>query len=106
MFSTFTTAEERKEYYQPRSFRKDRKEQTVYLSLIAFFNGEFKIALHRDAQLKKSYEEVAWLTKDENAEFHDSVAAVDRSKLERAKQVWETVSRPVVGGDTLTAKVS
>ena len=106
MFSTFTTAEERKEYYQPRSFRKDRKEQTVYLSLVAFFNGEFKIALHRDARLKKSYEEVAWLTKDENAEFHDSVAAVDRSKLERAKQVWETVSKPVVGGENLTAKVS
>ena len=90
MFISFTTVEERREYYQARSFRKEREENTVYLSLVAFFNGEFKIALHRDAQLKKSYEEVAWLTKDENAAFNDSVAAVDRLKLERAKQVWET----------------
>ena len=107
MFSSFTTVEEGREYYQPRSFRKDRKERIVYLSLVAFFNGELKIALHRDARLKKSYEEVAWLTKDENASFHDSVAAVDRSKLQRAEQVWATrVPMSGVGGDTLTAKVS
>ena len=106
MFSTFTTVEERREYYQPRSFRKEREEQIVYLSLVAFFNGESKIALHRDARLKKSYEEVAWLTKDENATFHDSVTAVDRGKLQRAEQVWPTrVPKTVGGGDTLTAKV-
>ena len=105
-FSSFTTVEEKREYYQPRSFRKEKKEQIVYLSLVAFFNGEFKIALHRDARLKKSYEEVAWLTKDENARFHDSVAAVDRSKLQRAEQVWPTrVPKPVLGEETLMAEV-
>ena len=106
MFSSFTTVEESREYYQPRSFRKEKEEKTVYLSLVKFFNGELKIALHRDARLKKSYEEVAWLTKDE-ARFNDTVAAVDRSKLQRAEQVWATrVPKPVAGGDTLTDTVS
>ena len=104
MFISFTTVEERREYYQARSYRKEKEENTVYLSLVAFFNGEFKIALHRDARLKKSYEEVAWLTKDEKA-FNDSVAAVDRLKLERAKQIWETrvlQPKPVVQVSNLT----
>ena len=107
VFTTYTTIEEEVEYYQPRSFRKEREEQSVYLSLVAFFNGETKIALHRHALLKRSYEEVAWLTKDGNADYNDSVAAVDRSKLGKAQQIWETrVPKTVNEGDTLTAKVT
>ena len=35
-------------------------------------------------------EEVAWLTKDENAKYNDSVAAVDRLKVDKARRIWET----------------
>ena len=52
--------------------------------------GEYKIVLHREARLKKYYEEVAWLTKDENAKYNDSVAAVDRLKVDKARLIWET----------------
>ena len=106
-FSTFTTAEERREYYQPRSFRKEREEQVVYLSLVAFFSGEYKICLHREDRLKKYHEEVAWLTKDESAEYNDSVAAVDRLKIEKAQMIWETrVPKPRTEGETLAAQVN
>ena len=91
MFTTYTTAEEEVQYYQPRSFRRDKEKETVYLSLVAFFSGETKIAVHREARLKRSHEEVAWLEKDVNAsDFQDSVAAVDRRKLSKAQQIWET----------------
>ena len=107
MMTTFTTAEAERKEYQPQSFRKEKKEQVLYLSMVAFFNGETKIVIHQEMRLKRSQEEVVWLTKDEKAEYHDSVAAVDRVKLQRAEQVWETrVPKPGFGGDTLTAKVS
>ena len=106
MFTTYTTAEEVVEYYQPRSWRKQKKEQHVYLSLVAFFDGEFKIVLHRDSQLKKYCEEVAWLRKDMRADFNDSVAAVDRLKIEKARMIWETtVPKPCSEGNTLSAQV-
>ena len=107
MFTTYTTADEKVEYYQPKRRRKNREEQHVYLSLVAFFDGEFKIVLHRGGQLKKYSEEVAWLTKDEGANFNDSVAAVDRSKVEKARMIWETsVPKPRSEGDTLAAQVN
>ena len=103
-FSSFTTKEEQREYYQPRTFTKEKEERTIYLSLFAFFNGDFQIALHRDPELKKLSEVVAWFKKDDNANFDDSVARVDRLKLQKAKQIWATrVPKIVVGGDTLTA---
>ena len=89
-FSSFTTKEEQREYYQPRTFTKEKEERSVYLSLVAFFNGDFQIAMHRDPELKKTYQEVAWFQKDDNATFNDSVAGVDRVKLQKAKQIWAT----------------
>ena len=105
-FTTYTTAEEVVEYYQPRRRRKEKEEQHVYLSLVAFFDGDFKIVLHRDSRLKKYCEEVAWLRKDVRADFNDSVAAVDRLKIEKARLIWETtVPKPRSEGDTLSAQV-
>ena len=107
MFTTYTTAEEVVEYYQPKRRRKEKEVQHVYLSLVAFFNGEFKIVLHRDAQLKKYHEEVAWLSKDKSARYSDSVESVDRSKIEKARMIWETkVPKPRSEGDTLEAQVN
>ena len=107
MFTTYTTAEEAREYYQPRRRRKEKEEQHVFLSLVAFFGGEFKIVLHRGNQLKKYFEEVAWFSRDESAKFNDSVAAVDRSKIEKARMIWETtVPKSCSAGDTLMAQVT
>ena len=107
MFTTYTTAEEAREYYQPKRRRKEKEEQHVFLSLVAFFSGEFKIVLHRGNRLKKYSEEVAWFSKDESANFSDSVAAVDRSKVEKARMIWETtVPKPRVAGDTTAAQVN
>ena len=105
--STFTAVEAEREYYQPRSFRKEKEQQVLYLSMVAFFNGETKIVVHKEARLKSSSEEELWLTKDETAQYHDSLAAVDRIKLQKAEQVWATrVPKTDVGGDTLVAKVN
>ena len=90
-FATFTTAEDESNSLAnlglaPPTLRKEREEQILFLSLVNFFNGETKIALHKEAELKS--EEVMWLTKDGIAD--DSVAAVDRLKISRAKMIWET----------------
>ena len=127
MFTTYETADEQVEYYQPKSKRKDKLVQNIYLSMVAFFDGHYKIVVHRDVELKKVHEEVAWLTKDENAKYNDSVAAVDRLKVDKARRIWETTvpkSRTegatlagdggmsdgdvgqAGGGNTLTANVS
>ena len=98
MFTTFSTVEEELPFYElgKSNVSKEREESTVYFSLVAFFNGEMKIALHREGRLKKYQEEVAWLTKDEQAHFDDSLAGVDRVKIEKAKQIWETVPKTAV----------
>ena len=106
MFTTYETADEQVEYYQPRRKRKEREVQVIYLSMVAFFNGNYKIVLHRDVELKKYHEEVAWLTKDEKAYYSDSVEAVDRLKVDKARRIWETtVPKSRTGGATL-AEVS
>ena len=90
MFTTFETADEKVEWYQPRRKRKEREVGDIYLSMVAFFNGDYKIVVHREARLKRYEEEVAWLTKDEKAFYSDSVAAVDRVKLDKARLISET----------------
>ena len=93
LFTTFTTAEEEREYYQPRRMRKERQEQQVFLSMVAFFNGDYKVVLHRDLTLENSYEQnarqVAWLTKDTKPDFNYS-PMVDQLKIEKARYTWET----------------
>ena len=46
MFKTFSTVEKEQEYYELGcNLRKAKLEQEVYLSLIAFFSGEYKLLL-------------------------------------------------------------
>ena len=82
-----------KVYYQPRRWRKERQEQQVFLSMVAFFNGDFKVVVHRDPTLENSYEhntrQVAWLTQEKNADYNDS-PMVDQLKLSKAQYTWET----------------
>ena len=107
MFTTYTTVEEVRKSYQPRRRRKEKEEQHIYLSLFAFFSGEFKIVLHRAMRLKKYSEGLAWLSKEESAKFSDSLDAVDRLKVEKARMIWETnVPKPRSEGNTLAAQVN
>ena len=106
LFTAFETADENLEYYQARRKRKDREVQDIYLSLVAFYSGEYKICVHREYRLKKYHEEVAWLRKDESARFNDSVEGVDRLKIEKARLIWETtVPKTRSEGNTLAAQV-
>ena len=106
-FTSFETAEEKREYYEPRRERKEKEVQYIYLSLVAFYSGQYKICLHRDWRLKKYHEEVAWLTKDESARFDESVAGVDQLKIEKAQLIWETsVPKRRAEGETLAAQVN
>ena len=93
VFTTFTTAEEQREYYQPRRWRKERQEQQVFLSMVAYFNGDFRVLVHRDLTPQNSYEkntrQMDWLTKDRNAYYNDS-PVVDQLKIEKAKYTCET----------------
>ena len=93
VFTTFTTAEEEREYYQLPRRRKEKQEQQVFLSMVAFFNGDFKVVVHRDPTLENSYEhntrQVAWLTQKKNADYNDS-PMVDQLKLSKAQYTWET----------------
>ena len=107
LFTAFETADENLEYYQARRKRKEREVQDIYLSLVAFYSGEYKICVHREYRLKKYHEEVAWLRKDESARFNDSLAGVDRLKIEKARLIWETtVPKRRAEGDTLAAQVN
>ena len=106
LFTAFETTDENLEYYQARRKRKEREVQDIYLSLVAFYSGEYKICVHREYRLKKYHEEVAWLRKDESARFNDSVEGVDRLKIEKARLIWETtVPKTRSEGNTLAAQV-
>ena len=65
----------------------------VFLSLVAFFNGNYKIVVHRDADLQNSFDvnqrQVAWLTQVKKQRFDDS-PTVDLLKLNRAQITWGT----------------
>ena len=87
MFKTFSTVAKKQEYYELGcNLRKTKPEQKVYLTLIAFFSGEYQLLLHRDGE--KSHIRVAWLTKDIAAPFEER-PEVDLRKIEEARQIWE-----------------
>jgi len=52
-FITFETTEQPVEYYQQRRMRKTRQVQDIYLSLVAFYSGEYQICLHRDSRMNQ-----------------------------------------------------
>ena len=108
-FTTFTTFEEEVEFYRRGmcNWRKEGEVQTVYFSLVAFFNGTERVIVHKDARLKRSEEEVLWLSPVQNVHFDDSLQLLDRQRLERAKHVRCTrVPRPADGkADILPSQV-
>ena len=107
-FTSYTTAEEEPQIsqLQPKRRRKEREVAHVFLSLVAFFDGEYKLVLHRDCPLKKYIEEVAWLAKDVK-KFNDDFAAMNTLKIDNARYIWSTtVPKPVSGGNTLVDEVN
>ena len=89
MFKTFTTFLEEHELRLPVT-RKKEEVQSVFLSLVCFYNGDQKIALHQESHLKSYQEEVLWLSPLKTARFNDSLALVDRDRLNKAKLIKKT----------------
>ena len=109
VFNSFTTAEEEREDYQHTRWRKESQEQQVFLSMVAYFNGDYKIAVHRDPNLQNSFEQnarqVAWLVKEQSADYNDS-PIVDQLKISRAEYTWDTTTpKPGRGRVDSTNKV-
>ena len=86
---TFTTAAEEHDL-RPTSFSKKEEVQTVFMSLVRFFSGPFKLVIHGDQRIRKYDEEVIWMSPVQNRYFNDSVAGVDWRMRERAKQIHRT----------------
>ena len=89
MFKTFTTFLEEHELRLPVT-RKKEEVQSVFLSLVCFYNGDQKIALHQESHLKSYQGEVLWLSLLKTARFNDSLALVDRDRLNKAKLIKKT----------------
>ena len=87
---TFSTvAQERGLYDISCNLRKEKLLEQVYLSMIAFFNGTYELVLHRKG-VEKSFIEVAWLRKDNTAQFDDK-PDVDRAVIDnRSYFIWQT----------------
>ena len=92
-FTSYVTAEEEVPDYMVPRWRKEKQGQVVFLSLVAFFSGNYKIVVHRDADLQNSFDvnqrQVAWLTQVKKQRFDDS-PKVDLLKLNRAQITWGT----------------
>ena len=89
-FKAFSTvAVERGLYDISCNLRKEKLTERASLSMVAFFNGNYEIVLHRDGTTK-SYIEVAWLKKDTTAPFDDR-PDVDQAIIDnRSYFVWQT----------------
>lgn len=93
--TTFKVAHEEHDL-RPTSFSKEEEVQTIFLSLVRFFDGQVKVVIHRDKKIRRYDKEVIWLSPVPNPRFDDSVAGIDRNRLEKAKQIFKTsVPRPV-----------
>ena len=96
-FTTFTTTSEEHDL-KPTSYSKEDQVQAVYMSLVRFFDGQFKVVIHRDKRVRHYDKEVIWLNPIPNPRFNDSVAGVDRNRLDKARQISRT-SLPRRGGE-------
>ena len=97
MFTSFTTFQEEHEL-RPAVTRKKEEIQSLFLSLVCFNSGEHNIAVHRDSHIESDKEAVLWLRPSRNAHFSDSLALLDRGRLEKAKHIKRTtVLRPTDG---------
>ena len=102
---TFTTAAEEHDL-RPTSFSKKEEVQTVFMSLVRFFSGPFKLVIHEDQRIRRYDEEVIWMSPVQDRYFNDSVAGVDWRMRERAKQIHLTsVPKPVVKKSDALARV-
>ena len=109
-FTSYVTAEEEVPDYMVPKWRKEKQGQVVFLSLVAFFSGNYKIVVHRDADLQNSFDvnqrQVAWLTQVKKQRFDDK-PVVDLLKLQKALHTWGTsVPKPIGTRDHLNAKVN
>ena len=86
---TFTTAHEEHDL-RPTSYSKKEEVQTLFMSLVRFFSGPFKLVIHTDQRIRRYDEEVIWMSPVQNRYFNDSVAGVDWRMRERAKQIHRT----------------
>ena len=102
---TFTTAYEEHDL-RPTSFSKKEEVQTVFMSLVRFFSGSFKLVIHEDQRIRRYDEEVIWMSPVQDRYFNDSVAGVDWRMRERAKQIHLTsVPKPAVEKSDTLARV-
>ena len=97
MFTTYTIAAEEHDL-KPTSFKKEKEIQTVFMSLVRFFSGQFKLVIHTEHRIRRYDEEVIWMSFVPNRRFNDSVAGVDWRMRERAKQIY-TTSVPRLAAD-------
>ena len=109
-FTSYVTAEEEVPDYMVPKWRKEKQGQVVFLSLVAFFSGNYKIVVHRDADLQNSFDvnqrQVAWLTQVKKQRFDDK-PVVDLLKLQKALYTWGTrVPKPIGTRDHSNAKVN
>ena len=90
MIKTFTIAEEEHDL-RPTSYRKEKEVQTVFMSLVRFFSGHFKLVIHTDQRLRRYDEELIWMSPVPNSRYRiDTVAGVDYRLRERAEQIYKT----------------
>ena len=69
------------------------------MSLVRFFDGQFKLVVHEGVGIGKFNDEGIWLSPVKNRCFNDSVAGVDRRQLEKAKQIHRTCPARVHDGE-------
>ena len=97
LFTSFTTFQEEHEL-RPAVTTKKEAIQSLFLSLVCFNSGVHNIAIHKDSHIESDQEAVLWLRPLRNAQFSDSLALLDRGRLERAKHIKKTtVPRPRAG---------
>ena len=75
---------------RPTSYSKKEEVQSVFMSLVQFFDGQFKVVVHRDPRIRRYDKEVMWMSPAPNLCFNDTVAGVDRKMLEKAQQIFRT----------------
>ena len=97
VFTSFTTCSEDHDL-RPTSYSKKEEVQSVFMSLVQFFDGQFKVVVHRDPRIRRYDKEVMWMSPAPNLRFNDTVAGVDRKMLEKAQQIFRT-SVPRPGGE-------
>ena len=75
--------------YAQHQMKKVKHDQELYFSLVAFFSGDYKMLIHRETEKDRSFNRVAWLSKDISAPFDDRLE-IDRTRIDKHKLIGET----------------